>query len=87
MHRYCLAGIAMLAALATAVPQSVEAQGRRWGEGYIPNLPVVTHEGKTLRFYDDLIKGKIVLINFIYTSCQDVCPIATTGAGGRKAWR
>jgi len=77
MHRYCLAGIAMLAALATAVPQSVEAQGRRWGEGYIPNLPVVTHEGKTLRFYDDLIKGKIVLINFIYTSCQDVCPIAT----------
>jgi protein SCO1/2 len=67
----------MLAALMTAVPQSLEAQGRRWNEGYIPNLPVVTHEGKTLRFYDDLIKGKIVVINFIYTSCQDICPIAT----------
>jgi len=77
MQRHLLAGITMLAALATAVPKSVEAQGRRWNEGYIPNLPVVTHEGKTLRFYDDLIKGKIVLINFIYTSCQDVCPIAT----------
>src|SRR5215204_3293538 len=77
MQRHLLAGIIMLAALATAVPQSVEAQGRRWNEGYIPNLPVVTHEGKTLRFYDDLIKGKIVVINFIYTSCQDVCPIAT----------
>jgi cytochrome oxidase Cu insertion factor (SCO1/SenC/PrrC family)/cytochrome c2 len=77
MQRRVLAGITMLAALATAVPHAVEAQSRRLGEGYFPNLPVVTHEGKTLRFYDDLLKGKIVVINFIYTSCQDICPIAT----------
>src|SRR5262249_24345456 len=42
-----------------------------------PNLPVVTQDGKTVRFYDDLLKGKIVVINFIYTSCPDICPIAT----------
>ena len=66
----------MLAALAIAVPPSAQAQSR-WGEGYFPNLPVVTQDGKTLRFYDDLLKGKIVVINFIYTSCQDICPIAT----------
>ncbi|HSD61378.1 MAG TPA: SCO family protein, partial [Burkholderiales bacterium] len=30
-----------------------------------------------LRFYDDLIKGKVVLINFIYASCQDACPLET----------
>jgi len=77
MQRRVLAGITMLAALATAVPHAAEAQGRRWGEGYFPNLPVVTQEGKTLHFYDDLLKGKIVVINFIYTSCQDICPIAT----------
>jgi len=77
MQRHVLAGITMLAALATAVPQSVEAQSRRLGEGYFPNLPIVTQDGKTLRFYDDLLKGKIVVINFIYTSCQDICPIAT----------
>jgi protein SCO1 len=77
MQRHVLAGIAMLAALATGVPQSAEAQDRRWGEGYFPNLPVVTQDGKTLRFYEDLLKGKIVVINFIYTSCQDICPIAT----------
>src|SRR5262245_18271928 len=77
MQRRVLAGITMLAALAIAIPQSVEAQSRRLGDGYFPNLPVVTHEGKTLRFYDDLLKGKIVVINFIYTSCQDICPIAT----------
>ena len=77
MQRHLLAGMAMLAALAAALPQSAEAQDRRWGEGYFPNLPVVTQDGKTLRFYDDLLKGKIVVINFIYTSCQDICPIAT----------
>jgi len=77
MQRHLLAGITLLAALATAVPQSAQAQGRHWAEGYFPNLPVVTQDGKTLHFYDDLLKGKIVVVNFIYTSCQDICPIAT----------
>src|SRR5262249_35219333 len=27
--------------------------------------------------YDDLIKGKIVIVSFIYTSCPDICPIST----------
>jgi len=38
-----------------------------WGAGYFPNVPLVTHEGKTVRFYDDLLKGKAVVINVIYT--------------------
>jgi protein SCO1 len=33
--------------------------------------------GQTLRFYDDIIRGKIVSINFIYTSCADICPLDT----------
>jgi len=77
MPRHLLACITMLGTLAIAVPQSAEAQNRPWGEGYFPNLPVVTQDGKTVRFYDDLLKGKIVVINFIYTSCQDIFPIAT----------
>jgi cytochrome oxidase Cu insertion factor (SCO1/SenC/PrrC family) len=35
-----------------------------------PNLVLRTHEGKTVRFYDDLLKGKIVLINFMYADCK-----------------
>jgi len=76
MRRHLLAGIALLATLATGVPHAVQAQSR-WGEGYFPNLPVVTQDGKTLHFYDDLLKNKIVVVNFIYTSCQDICPVAT----------
>jgi len=47
------------------------------GAQYFTNTPLITHDGKTVRFYDDLIKGKSVLINFIYTECGDSCPLET----------
>src|SRR5262245_24171028 len=75
MWRMVLAGVALIAAV--TVPATSQAQGRPWGEGYFPNLPVVTQDGRTLRFYDDVIKGKIVVIDFIYTSCPDICGLTT----------
>jgi protein SCO1/2 len=30
-----------------------------------------------MRFYDDMLKDKVVLINFIFTTCQDACPLET----------
>lgn len=53
------------------------ASAARWGKNYFPNLPVVTQDGETLNFYDDLIKGKIVIIDFIYTNCPDICSLTT----------
>lgn len=41
---------------------------------YFPNLELRTHEDRPVRFYDDLIKDKIVLINFMYATCEGVCP-------------
>ena len=78
MQRTLLTSIALFAALALSTLGEIEAQGRPWGKDYFPNLPVVTQDGKTLRFYDDLIKDKIVVISFIYTSCTDICPITTS---------
>jgi cytochrome oxidase Cu insertion factor (SCO1/SenC/PrrC family)/mono/diheme cytochrome c family protein len=77
MRRVLLASIAVLAALLVSIPDPSQAQSRPWSEGYFPNLPVITHGGKTVRFYDDLIKGKIVVISFIFTRCTDMCPITT----------
>jgi cytochrome oxidase Cu insertion factor (SCO1/SenC/PrrC family)/mono/diheme cytochrome c family protein len=77
MQRIFLAGIVMLAAMLVSAPDTGKAQSSGWGEGYFPNPPVVTHDGKTVRFYDDLIKGRIVVISFIYTSCTDFCPLTT----------
>lgn len=44
---------------------------------YFPNVVLTTHEGKKVRFYDDLLKDKIVVINFMYATCEGVCPLIT----------
>jgi protein SCO1/2 len=41
---------------------------------YFPNVVLTTHEGKKVRFYDDLLKDKIVMINMMYADCDGVCP-------------
>ena len=42
--------------------------------GYFPDFVLRTHENKPVRFYTDLVKGKIVVINMIYVQCEGVCP-------------
>jgi len=44
---------------------------------YFPNVPLVTHEGKQVRFYDDLLKGKLVVLNLMYADCTASCPMIT----------
>ena len=48
-----------------------------WGRDYFTNVEVVPHDGEPVRFYDDLVENKIVVINFIYTRCVDICPLST----------
>ena len=70
-----LSAIFLAAMAVTFTGSGVHAS--RWGKGYIPNVPVVMQDGQVLRFYDDLIKDKIFVISFLFTSCRDVCPLAT----------
>lgn len=51
--------------------------GSPWGADYFPNTTLITEEGKKVKFFDDLIKDKVVAINFIYTTCADSCPLET----------
>ena len=53
------------------------ADNARWGAGYFPNVTLTTQDGVEVRFYDDLMKGKIVAINLIYTICKYACPLET----------
>jgi protein SCO1/2 len=52
------------------------ASARRHGPGF-PNVELTTQDGKKVHFYDDLIKGKMVVIDLIYTHCQYSCPLET----------
>lgn len=49
------------------------ASRQRLRDLYFPNVELLTHEGKKVRFYDDLIKDKIVTINFMYATCDGIC--------------
>ena len=43
----------------------------------IPDIHVLDQNGKSLNFYRDLVKGRTVAINFIFTTCTTICPPLT----------
>jgi protein SCO1 len=43
----------------------------------IPDVEMITHENRSVRFYADMVKGKVVIINFMFTSCDGFCPLTT----------
>ena len=65
---------------AVSAPQSPrEKVPRRLDEGeqlrYFTDTKLLDQDGREVRFYTDALRGKIVLISFIYTNCTDICPI------------
>lgn len=47
------------------------------GPAVFTNALLRTHENKQVRFYDDLIRGKQVMINLMYATCEGFCPTIT----------
>jgi len=43
----------------------------------IPDVSVLDQNGKALNFYTDLVRGKVVAINFVFTTCTTICPPLT----------
>jgi protein SCO1/2 len=41
----------------------------------IPDVELLSQDGKKIHFYEDLLKGKTVVVSFIYTTCGSVCPM------------
>jgi protein SCO1/2 len=40
----------------------------------IPDVSLVDQDGRPVHFYSDLIQGRVVAVNFIFTSCTTICP-------------
>jgi len=58
------------AAVAVAPAPTVDRAREPFADRF-PNVVLKTHAGKSVRFYDDLLKGKVVVINFMYASCKE----------------
>ena len=72
-----MAAVVGFATAAALLGPGTALAGGPWGADYFPNVPLVTQDGKVVRFYDDLLKGKSVAINLIYTHCSASCPLET----------
>lgn len=44
------------------------------GDLTIPDLPVLTQDGEEVHFFHDLVAGRVVAMNFIFTTCRTICP-------------
>lgn len=44
---------------------------------YFPDVTLITHEGKKVRLYEDLIENKCVMMNFMYARCTGICSPVT----------
>lgn len=47
---------------------------RETAREYFTDLPLLTQEGKQVRFFSDVLDGRIVLINSFYTECTGITP-------------
>ncbi|CAN4271794.1 Copper chaperone SCO1/SenC [Methylophilaceae bacterium] len=78
-------GAAVAASAAVAIlgvkpttPSNLKVARSTRGLGYFPNIELTNHLGQKVKFYDDLIKDKFVVINMMYAQCSEgVCPIST----------
>ncbi|MGA8516064.1 MAG: SCO family protein [Burkholderiaceae bacterium] len=67
-----MGGAALAPVLASTSAVQMAHAGPR--ADYFPNVLVQTHEGKNLRFYDDIVQGKVVVFNMMYSVCTGICP-------------
>jgi len=74
VRRTIALALMIVAGLVAAAPADARVQ---WRKNSLPDVTLVTQHGKPVRFFDDLIKDKIFVVNFLYTSCGDICPLAT----------
>ena len=70
---------------AAAPAVTAEAPTARVSKMNIPDTELLDQNGRKVRFYTDLVRGKTVAINFIFTTCTTICPpLGATFARAQK---
>jgi cytochrome oxidase Cu insertion factor (SCO1/SenC/PrrC family) len=62
----------------TPAPASAPAStGTRDPRSYFTDTELLTQDGRPVRFYSDVLKDRAVVVNVMFTSCKDACPLIT----------
>lgn len=73
-----MAAIALLAAVSfpptlRAQTPAKTAQEPSPAEKYFTNTELINQDGRAVRFYNDVLKGKVVVLDFFFSACQASC--------------
>jgi cytochrome oxidase Cu insertion factor (SCO1/SenC/PrrC family) len=64
------------AAVASKSPENTPIQAEQLKGGVtITDVGLLNQDGKRIRFRSDLVDGKVVVVNFIFTTCKGICPL------------
>jgi protein SCO1/2 len=77
-----LASIFTAVALLTAAQSAAPNPGRN----YFTDTILIDHDGNPHRFYSDLLQGKVVIMNFMFASCKDSCPVMAQNFARIQDW-
>ena len=69
--------VAATGLMARTLAAPVQNPREQMRQKHFPNLRLVTHEGKDVRFYDHVLRDRKVVINFMYTVCSNICTPVT----------
>jgi len=53
------------------------AAGTRDARAYFTDSELVTQDGRKVRFYSDMLKDRVAVVNVMYANCKDACPLIT----------
>ncbi|MEK6282506.1 MAG: SCO family protein [Acidobacteriota bacterium] len=53
---------------------SPDAKTTSPAEKYFSDVELINQDGKKMRFYSDVLKGKVVIVNTFFATCTSVCP-------------
>ena len=67
-----------------SAPKTAEAESP--AQHYFGEIPLVDQDGRTLRLYSDLLKGRTVVIDAMFTSCAGACPLMGDNLAKIQDW-
>jgi cytochrome oxidase Cu insertion factor (SCO1/SenC/PrrC family) len=67
-----------------AAPKTTEAESP--AAHYFGEIPLIDQDGRTLRLYSDLLKGRTVVIDAMFTSCAGACPLMGDNLAKIQDW-
>ena len=73
-----LSGEARATTSAAAGAEASAAARESIRQRYFPDVVLQNQDGHKFRFYEDLLKGRVVTINMFFAKCEDICPLITS---------